>query len=369
MEESPVIPLYVKISLIIIGILAFFFILYVGQDIIVPLVFATLISILLNPVLNWLEHKGTNRILAIAITLLGAMILIAALIYFISFQIAGFSETFPQLKLKLSALLKDVEQWISHTLNISNQKVEAWISTNKKEALTKSSALIGQTLSAISSLFVMLFLLPVYIFMILFYKPLLLGFISQLSPKGKLATVAEVLEESKLLIQNYLTGLMIELAIVATLNSVALLILGIEYAILLGLIGAILNLIPYIGGLVAIALPMTIALATKSPFYALLVFVAYILVQFIDNNFLVPKIVASKVKINALASIVVVLVGGAMWGIAGMFLSLPLIAILKVIFDRIEPLKPIGFLLGDTLPPTDKSVFSNKTVKSKFLKK
>ena len=114
---------------------------------------------------------------------------------------------------------------------------------------------------------------------------------------------------------------------------------------------------------------MTIALATKSPFYALLVFVAYILVQFIDNNFLVPKIVASKVKINALASIVVVLVGGAMWGIAGMFLSLPLIAILKVIFDRIEPLKPIGFLLGDTLPPTDKSVFSNKTVKSKFLKK
>ena len=144
---------------------------------------------------------------------------------------------------------------------------------------------------------------------------------------------------------------MIEAAIVATLNSVGLLILGIDYAILLGIIGAFLNVIPYIGGLVAVALPMLIALATKtSPFYPLYVLAIYYFIQLIDNNYIVPKIVASKVKINALISILVVLAFGALWGIPGMFLSIPLVGILKVIFDRIESLKPWGFLLGDTMP-------------------
>jgi predicted PurR-regulated permease PerM len=128
-------------------------------------------------------------------------------------------------------------------------------------------------------------------------------------------------------------------------------VLGIEYALLLGIVGALLNVIPYIGGLVAVALPMIVALATKStPIYALYVLIIYYIIQLIDNNFIVPKIVASKVKINALFSIIVVLAGNALWGIPGMFLSIPLLAIVKLLFDHIEPLKPWGLLLGDTMP-------------------
>ncbi len=98
-------------------------------------------------------------------------------------------------------------------------------------------------------------------------------------------------------------------------------------------------------------------LATREPVSALYVFVAYLIVQFIDNNFFVPKIVASKVKINALVSIIVVLVGNALWGVPGMFLSIPLTAIIKVICDRIPPLEPFGFLLGDNQPDITKQVF------------
>ena len=135
------------------------------------------------------------------------------------------------------------------------------------------------------------------------------------------------------------------------MQSVTLLILGIQYAILLGIIGALLNLIPYIGGLVAVALPMMIAIVTKSTaWYALYVLGAYYFIQLFDNNYIIPKIVASKVKINALFSIMVVIAGNALWGIPGMFLAIPLLAIVKVIFDHIEPLKPWGFLLGDTMP-------------------
>jgi predicted PurR-regulated permease PerM len=104
------------------------------------------------------------------------------------------------------------------------------------------------------------------------------------------------------------------------------------------------------------ALTIIIVLATKSPIYALWVFLLYSLVQFLDNNIIVPKIVASKVRINEFIAIIAVLIGGALWGIPGMFLSLPLIAILKVIFDRIEPLKPLGFLFGDASSADGKKV-------------
>jgi len=129
-------------------------------------------------------------------------------------------------------------------------------------------------------------------------------------------------------------------------------LLGVPYAILLGIIGALLNLIPYIGGIVSVALPMIIALATKSsPWVAFYVLIVYYVIQLIDNNYIIPKIVASKVRINALVSIIVVLAFGALWGIAGMFISIPMTAIVKVIFDHIEPLKPWGYVLGDTMPP------------------
>ena len=145
----------------------------------------------------------------------------------------------------------------------------------------------------------------------------------------------------------------------AILDTVVLLILGIEYAVVIGILGALLNLIPYIGGLVAVAIPMMIALVTKdSAWSALYVLILYYIVQLIDNNYFVPKIVASKVRINALVSIVAVLAGGALWGVSGMFLSIPLIAIIKVVCDQIEPLKPFSLLLGDTMPVI--GIFKNK---------
>jgi len=204
----------------------------------------------------------------------------------------------------------------------------------------------------------------VYIFLILFYQPLLLDFIYKVFSSDKQSQVAEIVTQTKGVIQRYLIGLFIEMVLVAILNSIGLLILGIEYAFLIGILGALLNLIPYIGGVIAVAIPIMIALVTKeSPLFALYVTAIYIFIQLIDNNYIVPKIVASKVRINALVSIVAVLVGGALWGVAGMFLSIPLVAIVKVICDRIESLKPFGFLLGDTMPEI--IIFKIKSLKKR----
>ena len=270
-----------------------------------------------------------------------------------------FSESWPQLKEKFNTTSIEVVHWISDKFNIRVSRINAWTKETQTEAI--SDFAIGDTLADVGGVLVTFALLPVYLFMILYYKPLLIEFIRRLFRDEHQATVTSVLTSSKSIIQTYLIGLFFELIIVAILNSAGLLLLGIEYAIILGVIGAVLNLIPYLGGIIAIALPMVIAFVTKDSLtYPILVFFVYLFIQFVDNNFIVPKIVAARVRINALISIVAVLIGGALWGISGMFLSIPITAILKVMFDHIESLKPWGFLLGDIVPTTSKFTFVKK---------
>ncbi|MBL7919355.1 MAG: AI-2E family transporter [Bacteroidia bacterium] len=360
------IPNYFKVSVIILGLLGFFFILWIGQSILIPLTFAGIISILLNPVVNFFIGKCINRVVSISIAITLLVIVVTAIMLFIGSQVSMFSDSWPQLKTKFNELLNEGLRWVSQTFNIGKSKVNAWINERKAESLNSAGGMIGDTVSTVSTMVINILLLPVYIFLFLFYKPLLLNFTAQVFADDKHKTVAEVLFNTKSLIQNYLVGLLIEMVIVATMNSAALLIIGIDYAIMLGVIGALLNLIPYIGGVVAIALPMIMALLKDEPSNALWVLGAYLIIQIIDNNFLVPKIVASKVKVNALVSIIVVLIGGAIWGVAGMFLSIPITAILKVIFDKIPHLKPLGFLIGDTMPPIGKAIFDFREIQARL---
>jgi predicted PurR-regulated permease PerM len=344
-------PLYAKVAIICVGIYFFISMLYIAQSLIVPLIFGTIIAVLLHPIVKFFVKRKFNRILAIIVTLLLTFIIIAAFGLFMFSQLSLFSDSWPVFVEKFTNLINQTIHWIPEYFDISASKVNLWIDETKTELLDSSSSFIGQTLLSVGSSMLVILLIPVYVFLLLFYRPLLLDFIHQLFDNEKQVKVSSIISQTKSVVQGYLAGLLIETVLVAILNSVGLLILGIDYAILIGILGALLNLIPYIGGLVAIAIPMMIAVVTKdSPWFALYVMGVYYLVQLIDNNYIVPKIVASKVRINALVSIVVVIAGGALWGVAGMFLSIPLIAIIKVVCDHIQSLKPIGFLLGDTMP-------------------
>lgn len=350
MEKKLVsLPLYSKLAQIIVALLAFFYILYIGKGIIVPFVFSTILAILLNPVVNFMTKRGMNRVLAIITVLILAIVLVAGIGSLIGSQVAMFSESVPQLKEKFTLLFSNLRGWVSTSFNVDQGKIDNWVNNVKTEGVNSLAGVAGQTLGAISGGLIVAVLIPIYVFMILFYKTLLLGFIARLFKNDQHSVVNEVLNETKSLIQSYLIGLLIEAALVATLNSIGLLVIGVQYAILLGVLGALLNIIPYIGGVIAIAMPMLIAFATKSPISALWVLIVYSVIQFIDNNIIVPRIVASKVKINGIISIIVVLFGGELWGVAGMFLSIPLTAIIKVIFDRMQGLEAFGYLLGDNM--------------------
>ncbi|MCX6252344.1 MAG: AI-2E family transporter [Bacteroidetes bacterium] len=359
-------PFYVKATLIFIGLFALLAMLYIGKGIIVPLLFAIIIAIVLHPVVDFFVRRKINRVLAILITLILAFSLIAAFGAFLFSQASRFSSSWPVLVDKFTGIFNQTITWASGYFDIDSQKIHDWITNTKDELINTSSNAIGQTLLTVGSGIVVLFLIPVYIFMLLYYQPLLLEFIRRLFATDHQSEVKEVVTQTKSVIQRYLIGLVIEAVIVAVLDSTALLILGIDYAILLGIIGALLNVIPYIGGVVAVALPMMIAVATKSTaWYAVYVLAAYYFIQLIDNHYIVPYIVASKVKINALIAILVVLAGNALWGIPGMFLSIPLLAVVKLVFDHIGPLKPWGFLLGDTMP----SIITIEPILKKIKKK
>jgi predicted PurR-regulated permease PerM len=345
-ETTFKIPFYARAALIFISGFALVFTLHIAQEIIVPILYATIIAILLNPLVNYLTGKKINRITSITIAVTFAVIFFLLVSYLLSTQLSMLSESYPQLKEKFNTTSKEFVRWISQTFNIRISKINAWSKETQSDAINDFE--LAESLTEVGRMLMVLVLLPVYLVLILYYKPLLLEFVRRLFRAEHQTVLNTILTSSKKIIQTYLVGLFFELIIVAFLNSMGLLLLGIEYAVILGIIGAVLNLIPYIGGIIAVLVPMIIAFITKDSLtYPIMVFVVYMIIQFIDNNFIIPKVVASRVKINALISVIAVFIGGAIWGVSGMFLSIPLIAIMKVICDQIESLKPWGFLLGD----------------------
>ena len=350
-------PSYQKFSLIMLGLLALFYALSVAKPIVVPLLFSLLLAMLLNPVVDRLTRWHIPRIASIALAILFAMAALMGLAYFIGTQAAHFSDTLPELKVRLSALADDAQRWAQKTLSMKRAQMSDAVDTVKEKGMAQGGAMVRTTLTTMGTLFAFFFLLPVFTFLLLLYKKLLITFIRRLFPERDQPVVQDVLTQTKGVVQSYLMGLLMEAGIVTVMNWVGLMIIGVQYALLLAVIGAVLNLIPYIGMIVATVLPMVIALATMEPTAALWVLGLYLFVQFVDNNFIVPKVVASRVELNALVSILVVMIGGALWGIPGMFLSLPLTAILKVVFDRVPALAPFGYVLGDGGVPSHGAIF------------
>ncbi|HEX8315567.1 MAG TPA: AI-2E family transporter [Flavisolibacter sp.] len=340
-------PFYIKLPAILLGLVLSVWILFVLGDILVPVVFSVLVAVLLNPLYTRFENV-MPKVPAILLTLLLAIIIIGSLFYFLSTQISVFIESLPLIKQKLSALLVDLQLWSKDKFGINIEKQVTALNAGLSGA---GGDMLKNTVGPVLTFISVVLLIPTYVFLLLYYKPLILDFLFQIFSEKHSLRVAEILSQTKSAVQSFMQGLMLETVIVCVLNSVALLIIGVPSAIVIGVIGGILNLIPYIGGLVAIALPVLMVTISHDGFSGqLAVIAAYLVIQFFDNNILMPRVVSSKVQVNALISIIGVLLGGALWGLTGMFLSIPLIGVLKIIFDRVDGLQPWGSLLGTEVP-------------------
>jgi predicted PurR-regulated permease PerM len=346
-------PFYLRSTVILFGLVLCAYALANLRGILIPFSFALFLAILLNPLVDRLELWKIPKVPSIILSLAIAIFLISGIWYFLATQTMHFTDQMPVLQKKTTELVSKLQQDLVSRFKIPLEKQNQYIG----EAKAGIKPLIGQLLGTFLGTLTTAFLLPVYTFLLLYYKNLILNFLYEIFAEENAEEVSTVLRQVKGAIQSYMYGLVIEGLIVASLNTIALLILGVPYAILLGVLGAILNVLPFIGGILAALLPILIATITSDGIHTQIgVAISYIVIQFVDNHFLIPYIVSSKVRINALISIVAVLLGGAVWGLSGMFLSIPFIGILKIVFDRIPELKPWGKLLGDEVPTRRRSL-------------
>lgn len=346
-------PFYKRLCYNLLSISLIILLLYTGQEILVPLFFAILLASLLLPIVSFLEKKRFHRIFAILISLAISLIIISTVVYFLANQMADFFDDLPTFNSRLDKLTSIIHKWVRSNLHITIRLQNQYIDETFQNMKSSGNGLLGETFITITQVLSYVVLLPVYTFLLLYYRHLVKKFLIEVFNSSRHGEVRDILYESQAISQSYVLGLLIEMAIVFGLNATGFLILGIKYAVFLALVAALLNLIPYIGMLVANLFCMLITLVSSEVMDlsdVIWVGIVLALVQFIDNNFLMPLIVGAKVRINSLVTIVGVLVGGALCGYPGMFLSIPGLAILKVIFDRVDGLKPFGMLIGDESP-------------------
>lgn len=352
MKDTLQFPFYAKLAFVLLSLISIFTILYFGQDIIVPILMSLLFAILLRPIAHFLKEKWHfPHVLAVTCTVVLFVLLVIGILFFISWQISDIANDWEAIQTNLSIHFDTVQKFISSNFNLNNVEQKVLIDNASRNVMESGKNIIGTSLVSFSDVILNLTLIPIYIFLFLLYRTLLITFLSKLFQPEYHEKLQDILIQIKVSVQSYIVGLLIEMLIVSSLTTVGFMIIGVKYAIVLGLITGILNLIPYIGILFAGILSI-IATLTASPDITLIigVLIVVIVVQLIDNNLIVPMVVGSKVQINAFVSIVGIIVGGVIAGFSGMFLAIPLIAILKVIFDRIEFLEPWGYLMSDDLP-------------------
>lgn len=352
-------PLTVKRSIELLGLCLCIAIFAIASDIIMPVIMAFFISILLLPVYRFLKRKKIPESLSIILPILLVFIFIAGIIWFFSAQIGVLVNDFPQIKENVAKHLQSLQEWISSFTDFSIAKQKKFITEKSDDMLNMAGKAASGAAVTLSSVFIFLGLIPIYIYLILFYKDILLRFVFMWFKPDHHPKVKEAVYEAEAIIKNYLVGLLIQITYMTILLGGILLLFGVKHALLIGVIFAILNLIPYVGALIGNILGVLITL-TSSPELGPVITVLLVIavVQFFDNNILMPRIVGSKVKINALVSILGVVIGGTIAGISGMFLSMPIIAVLKVIFDRADAFKQWGVLFGDERPAKSPMAFA-----------
>lgn len=280
----------------------------------------------------------------------------AGVIYFLSSQIAGFMQDIPSIKQHLNDHFISIQNWVREKFHVSFQEQNEYLNEQADKLKETGTGYISHTFFSITEAVMLLILMPIYTFLLLFYKDHIRNFLFAVFKQQHASRIKNVLSQTKLMIRSYMAGLLIEMAIVATANSAGLLLIGIKYAIFFGVFAAVLNLIPYIGIFTATLFTVLVSLTTTDNTGNIVwIVIIFYSVHIVDVNFLMPRIVASRLRINALISILGVVIGGALTGISGLFLSIPVIAFIKIVCDEVEELKPWGILMGDATTYSKKS--------------
>ena len=325
-----------------------FLILYFGKTLFIPLSFSLLIGFILYPICKWMETKGLNKGIAIVISILGVTLLVGAVLYLLFAQFSEFLHEWQSLRTKLIETVNQLSLFISERFDISLEKQTEFINNTVNNSGSEAFSIVRNTAYSLSESAFFLIMIPVFSALILFHRQMLSNALYELFPPERKNTTHEILIETIHEYYNFIKGMLIVYLIVGLLNSIGLWIIGIPNPFLFGFIASILTFIPYVGIMISSLLPIAVSWITyNSIWYPLAVIAVFSIVQVLEAYIIFPFAVGSRLKINTLVIIIVVIVGGIVWGAAGMILFIPFISIIKLIADRTPSLKTLSVLLGD----------------------
>ncbi|WP_443946368.1 AI-2E family transporter [Pedobacter sp. AW1-32] len=359
-----------KLALVLFCLISLTYIAVLGQSLLAPLLFSFLMAILLLPAANFMERKCRfKRSLSTIFSVVLMIFVIGSIVYFFGNQLSDLWSDWPLLKEKANVSYHDLQAWISHTFGVNTHKQLAYLNDSTEKALATSATIVATTLATLSSTLLFLSFTLLFTFFILNYRRVLFTFLTSVFKEEHKEKVAEIASQIQYIIKKYIIGLFLQMLIVTLLMITILSILGVKYAVLLGLVTGIFNVVPYLGIFFALIISCLITFATAGAAKVLLILVVFVAVHAVDGNILMPLVVGSKVKINALIAFIGIVVGEMIWGISGMFLCIPYLAILKIIFDRIDALQPWGILMGEEHKPVKKKRVYHITKKIKLEEK
>lgn len=322
-------------------------VLYVGRPLFVPLSFALLISFVLYPVCRWLEVKGLPRWAAIVLCLLVLLLLFGGLAWLLLNQFMRFIEEWPNLQQKMEEAFQGISVFLDQKAGIKMHRQAAWLESMANSIGSNALSMFRDLLYTSAVSLVFLVLVPLYVALILFSREQLAGALFSLFPRSEHHTIRSILRETITTYYNFIKGMAIVYAVVGTLNSIGLLLLGVPHAIFFGVVASVLTFIPYVGITIGAILPMAVAWITyDSIWYPAGVVLIFMTVQYLEANLIFPWAVSYRLQVNMLFTLLAIIAGGILWGASGMILFIPFLAILKLIADKHDNMKPVSLLLA-----------------------
>jgi len=323
-------------------------VLYFLQGVLVPLMFSILIAISLFPVAHFLEKFNLNRVVSSILSVILAVVVISGLIWFIVHQVIVIGHNGTDLQDRFITVFNTIQHWVTIKFGVEPGDLTQKFKELSNKALSNAGTYLTAAFGSVGGILAGLIIVPLFSFFLLYYRDFFREFFFHAFKSTPQAKVHETLNKIYTVVQSYLLGLVTVMAIVAILNTIGLMILGVEYAWFFGTLASLLMLLPYIGIAIGSILPALFALATRDSYwYAIGVVAWFQVVQFLEGNLITPNIVGGKVSINPLMAVIAILLGGMLFGLAGLILALPLTAVIKVLFDAIPSMKAFGFLIGE----------------------
>lgn len=347
MNQLPPINKIKSFVIILEGAVLIALLLYLGKSLFIPLAFSFLISFMLYPICHWMENKGINRTIAIGLPIVMLVVFFTTVGYLlIAFLLEHFHEM-AELKPKILEALQSVHYYLAENLGLS---AELQNDITKNIINSTGNSLYQASRSTVSSLSKMVFftiMVPIFSFLILLYRNKLMNTLYHFFPNESRDSLREIVTDTIQSYYNFIKGMALVYLSVGTLNSIGLAIIGAPNPILFGFLASVLTFIPYVGIMIASLLPITAVWITyDSAWYSLAVIGWFAFVQILEAYLIFPYIVGKNLKINTLIILIMIILGGMLWGAAGMILFIPMVSILKLIASRSPKLKFISELLG-----------------------